>query len=86
MNMSAHLLSRFCCTECSNDWYLRRAQPTSGPRIAAERRVEIGGRRLVVVDAIQAKAKRLHDDTARVQGECRKQESCILFELIPRRK
>ena len=64
MDMSAHLLSGRGCAECSDYRDLGCTHATSRPGIAPQQRVEIGWGGLVVVDAVQTKAKRLHDDTA----------------------
>lgn len=84
--MSAHLLPSLGRPKCPDDWDLGRAQTPRGPRIAAQRRVEMGGCGLVVVDAVQAKAKRLHGDTARVRRGRRAEEWHMLFKRSSRAK
>ena len=51
------------------DYVTRDSSPqlmTKRARVASEKRVEIGGRSLVVIDAVQTKAKRLHGGIADV--------------------
>jgi len=64
MDMSAHLLTSRGRAECSYYRDLGCTHATGRPGIAPQQRVEIGWGRLVVVDAVQTKAERLHDDTA----------------------
>lgn len=64
VDVRAHLLSRLSRSERPDHGDLRRALPLRRPCTASQHRVEICGGRLVVVDAVQTEAERLHDATA----------------------
>jgi hypothetical protein len=70
MDMSAHLLPCFRRAECSYDRYLGRAQASCRPRVTPQEGVEVRRRRLVVVDAVQAKAECLHCDARSLSDGC----------------
>ena len=79
MDMSAHLLPRLGRTKRPDYRYLRCAQSACRTGIAPEKRVHVCRSRLVVVDAVQAKAESIHDDTAGIQEVCAKVEVRIVF-------
>lgn len=79
MDMSAHLLPRLGRTKRPDYGYLRCAQPACRTGIAPKKRVDVCRSRLVVVDAVQAKAESIHDDTAGIQEVCAKVEFRIVF-------
>jgi hypothetical protein len=64
MDVRAHLLSSFSCAKCPNHRHLRRCLTLLRSCMASQNRVDVCRRGLVVVDAIQAKAECVHDDTA----------------------
>jgi hypothetical protein len=64
MDMRANFLSSLGCAKCSNYGYLRRALPLLWPCMASQNGIDVCRRGLVIVDAVQAKAKCIHDDTA----------------------
>jgi hypothetical protein len=65
MDMSAHLLTCLGCAKSSYHRYLRRILAIRRSSFAAENRIKICWRGLVIVDAVQAEAECLHDDTGR---------------------
>jgi hypothetical protein len=64
MDVRAHLLPSFSCAKGPDHGNLRCALTLRWPCIPSQNRVEVGRRRLVMVDAVQAEAEWLHDDTA----------------------
>lgn len=79
MDMSAHLLPRLGRTERSDYRYLRCAQSACRTGIAPKKRVDVCWSRLVIVDAVQAKAESIHGDTAGVQEVCAELDVRIVF-------
>lgn len=60
MNMRAHLLARFCGSKCPNDWHLWPVPALGNCILEGNRRVELGGRSLIMIDAVQTDPKDLH--------------------------
>jgi hypothetical protein len=64
MDVRAHFLARLCRAECSDDRNLRRDLPRRGACIAAKKRIKLRWRGLIVVDAVQTEAERVHSEGA----------------------
>jgi hypothetical protein len=64
VDVRAHLLARLGCAKGPDHGDLGRALTLLRAGIAAQDRIEVGRDGLVVVDAVQAEAERVHDDTA----------------------
>jgi hypothetical protein len=64
VDVRAHLLSRLGRTKHPDHGDLGRDLALRRSRIASQDRIEVGRRSLVVVDAVQAEAESVHDDTA----------------------
>jgi hypothetical protein len=64
VDVRAHLLARLSRAKGPDHGDLRRTVALLRAGIAAQDRIEVGRGGLVVVDAVQAEAERVHDDAA----------------------
>jgi hypothetical protein len=83
MDVRAHFLSRQSCAECANDRDMGDRVPLPlHPRPASEYGIELCGRCLVVIDAVQAETKDIHGNANESQMMRPDIECCIvLFEV-----
>lgn len=63
VNVGAYFLPRLRGTEDADDRDRRRVLPLRRAGSSPEERIELGRHRLVVIDAVQAEAERVHEGT-----------------------